>query len=48
MKTEAQHVKNWDLETDVIVIGFGLAGGVSAIEAVDKGLEVLVLEKLYY
>jgi succinate dehydrogenase/fumarate reductase flavoprotein subunit len=46
MKTEAQHVKNWDLETDVIVIGFGLAGGVSAIEAVDKGLEVLVLEKM--
>ena len=30
---------------DVIVVGFGLAGGVSAIEAHDVGSRVLVLEK---
>jgi succinate dehydrogenase/fumarate reductase flavoprotein subunit len=30
---------------DVIVVGFGLAGGVSAIEASDAGARVLVLEK---
>ncbi len=30
---------------DVIVVGFGLAGGVSAIEAHDAGSRVLVLEK---
>jgi succinate dehydrogenase/fumarate reductase flavoprotein subunit len=46
VKTQAQLGKSWDLETDVVVIGFGLAGGISAIEAVDKGLDVLVLEKM--
>ncbi len=33
-------------ETDVVVIGSGIAGLASAIEAKDKGAEVLVLEKL--
>ena len=37
---------HWDLETDVIVIGYGMAGGVAAISAHDAGSEVLLLEKM--
>ena len=37
---------NWDLQTDIVIVGFGLAGGVSAIEATDLGLETLILEKM--
>jgi succinate dehydrogenase/fumarate reductase flavoprotein subunit len=37
---------NWDLETDIVIVGFGLAGGISAIEATDLGLETLILEKM--
>ena len=36
----------WEREVDVIVVGFGAAGGVSAITAHDKGAEVLLLEKM--
>jgi succinate dehydrogenase/fumarate reductase flavoprotein subunit len=32
-------------EADVVIIGFGSAGGCAAIEAVDHGAEVVVLEK---
>ena len=46
MKTEEGHIKSWDMETDVIAVGFGLAGGISAIEAVDHNLDVLILEKM--
>lgn len=35
----------WDLEVDVVVVGFGAAGAVAAIEAHDAGAEVLLLEK---
>ena len=43
---EAQaEVLNWDKETDVIVIGYGGAGAVTAITAHDAGAEVLVVEK---
>ena len=35
----------WDKTVDVAVIGYGLAGAVSAITAHDKGVKVLVLEK---
>ena len=34
-----------EFEADVIIIGFGSAGGCAAIEAADAGAEVLVLEK---
>lgn len=37
---------DWDLETDVIVVGAGGAGLVTAIDAHDAGAEVLVLEKM--
>ena len=35
----------YDQETDVVVVGYGFAGGVSAIEAHEAGAEVMVLEK---
>jgi len=36
----------FDEEIDVVVVGFGFAGGVSAIEAHDAGASVLVVEKM--
>ena len=38
----------WDYETDVIVVGYGLAGAVAAIEAHDTRAEVVILEKSQY
>ena len=35
----------WDAEYDVVVIGYGFAGGVTAIAAADAGAKVLLLEK---
>jgi succinate dehydrogenase/fumarate reductase flavoprotein subunit len=35
----------WDYESDVVVVGFGYAGALSAIAAHDAGADVLVLEK---
>jgi succinate dehydrogenase/fumarate reductase flavoprotein subunit len=37
--------KKWDKETDVVVIGYGGAGAVTAITAFDAGSSVIVLEK---
>ena len=37
-------VSNWDFETDVVVVGFGGAGGCAAIEAADAGADVIVFE----
>jgi len=37
--------QKWDKETDVVVIGYGGAGAVTAITAFDAGTRVLVLEK---
>ena len=37
--------KKWDMEADVIVLGFGGAGACAAIEASDAGAKVLVIEK---
>jgi len=34
-----------EYEADVVIIGFGSAGGCAAIEAHDGGAEVVVLEK---
>ncbi len=36
----------WDMETDVVVLGYGGAGACAAIEAHDAGAKVLILEKL--
>ena len=35
----------WDYEADVVILGFGAAGAVSAITAHDAGAKVLILEK---
>ncbi|MFQ5850366.1 MAG: FAD-dependent oxidoreductase [Candidatus Binatia bacterium] len=36
----------WDLDADVIVVGFGFAGGVAAIVASDMGARVILVEKM--
>lgn len=35
----------WDKEVDVVVVGYGFAGAVTAIEAHDGGAETLIIEK---
>jgi len=37
--------KNWDLETDVLVVGTGGAGLTAAVLACDNGANVVVIEK---
>ena len=37
--------QTWNEETDVVVVGHGYAGAVSAINAHDHGAKALVLEK---
>lgn len=37
--------ESWDYETDVVVVGYGGAGAVTAITAADDGAEVIILEK---
>lgn len=39
-------MSDFDEEFDVVVIGFGFAGGVSAISAADSGARVLLIEKM--
>ena len=36
----------WDVETDVVVVGYGYAGAVSAIESHDLGSRTVILEKM--
>lgn len=42
--TKASDIAQWDVETDVIVVGFGGAGSCAAIEAADHGAEVHLFE----
>jgi succinate dehydrogenase/fumarate reductase flavoprotein subunit len=37
-------VPSWDLEVDVVVVGFGAAGASAAIEAAEAGAQVLIIE----
>ena len=39
---------SWNEEADVVVVGYGLAGAVAAIEGHDSGARVLILEKGEY
>ncbi len=39
-------MSDWDRTTDIVVVGFGAAGAVAAIEAADNGAATLVLEKM--
>ena len=41
-------VTKWHEEADVIIVGYGLAGGVAAIEASNHGAEVIILDKSEY
>ena len=50
MITEPMEVKSasdltWDDEADVVVVGFGAAGGAAALEAHERGARVLVIER---
>ncbi|WP_305093989.1 FAD-binding protein [Prescottella sp. R16] len=38
-------IEHWDGEADVVVVGFGAAGASAAIEAADRGAQVLVVER---
>ncbi len=40
----ASDVREWHVETDVAIVGFGGAGGCAAIEAADAGAEVVIFE----
>jgi succinate dehydrogenase/fumarate reductase flavoprotein subunit len=38
--------EKWDMEFDVVVVGWGMAGTAAAVTAHDDGAEVLILEKM--
>lgn len=38
----------WERNADVVIVGYGLAGAIAAIEAHDAGAEVLIIEKGEY
>jgi succinate dehydrogenase/fumarate reductase flavoprotein subunit len=38
-------VATWDMETDIVIIGFGATGACAAIEAVQSGAEVKLFER---
>ncbi|MGW4356995.1 FAD-binding protein, partial [Nocardia sp. NPDC004582] len=41
----ADSITEWSDEFDVVVAGFGIAGGCAAVEAAAHGARVLVLER---
>ena len=45
LAAKASRSQRWDQEVDVVVVGFGGAGACAAIEAVDSGAKVLIIEK---
>ncbi|WP_219420164.1 FAD-dependent oxidoreductase [Pseudonocardia nigra] len=45
MPRAASDVGRWDVETDVLVVGYGCAGASAAFEAARAGAEVVVLER---
>src|ERR1700742_2192 len=44
-KVSAATVDSWSDDVDVVVIGFGIAGGCAAVSAAAAGAQVLVLER---
>ena len=42
---EAETIRSYDLEADVVIVGLGIAGACAAIEAAAGGADVLVLER---
>ena len=45
MEIPSRHAKSFDEEYDVVVVGYGYAGGISAVEAASAGAKVLLIEK---
>ena len=45
-ETPSQYVDNFDEKYDVVVVGFGYAGGAAAIAAHDGGAKTLLIEKM--
>jgi len=45
LDVEGPDALSWDEEADVVVVGFGAAGASAAIEARERGLEALVIER---
>jgi 3-oxo-5alpha-steroid 4-dehydrogenase len=45
LRREERDVAAWDVEVDVVVVGYGCAGVCAAIEAREAGANVLVLER---
>jgi succinate dehydrogenase/fumarate reductase flavoprotein subunit len=45
-RLDKSEIEGADETFDVIVVGFGLAGGMAAIEAADQGAKVLLIEKM--
>ena len=43
--THASDIANWDVEADVVIAGYGIAGVSAAIEAARAGADVVVLER---
>ena len=35
----------WDIEADVVVVGFGAAGACAALEAAARGCDVVLLDR---
>ena len=44
--TRSEARERWDEAADVVVVGYGYAGAVAAIEAHDAGADVLLIEKM--
>ncbi|WP_374439312.1 FAD-binding protein [Pseudomonas panipatensis] len=45
LRLSAQQTLVWDVESDLIVVGFGGAGACAALEARERGLSVLALDR---
>jgi 3-oxo-5alpha-steroid 4-dehydrogenase len=44
-RTETSAPEAWDVEADIVVIGFGAAGACAALEAAGAGADVIVLDR---
>ena len=44
--SERKEASEFDAKYDVIVVGYGYAGGIAAIEAHDAGSSVLLIDKM--
>ncbi|MGH3636466.1 MAG: FAD-binding protein, partial [Mycobacterium sp.] len=41
----AREIAQWDIEADVVIAGYGIAGAAAAIEAARAGADVVVAER---